>query len=264
MIAWLAMDAALRSEPPHGALAASDGSKGSRGSRGSRRHHALPMAPGKPGTAAGITPGIARSAAVIAACGLLAGCGGLSPVVGHPWVEDRGLALTHEDLLVTVERDAVLVDARLWMRGHGDQPDRELTFPCGAGDSPTAFRVTFRPRGRQAHRLQAEVGQPGGLPTGGGLHVYDIWLPGSMIDGAGGLLRVEYNQRVAQRFHYVLRTGAYWRGTIQRLRVVITDPYHRVGRARVEGMAPQSRRDGTWRWTMNEVEPDDGLEIELR
>src|SRR5689334_2679674 len=96
-----------------------------------------------------------RSASVFAAIALGAGCAAtplrdVRPVLHHPWVEARALALTEETLTLTVRARAVEVDALCTFRPVSDVLDFQMTFPIP------------RPGGR-AEDFAATLEGPGGV-----------------------------------------------------------------------------------------------------
>ena len=183
----------------------------------------------------------------------------------YPWFEDHTLALEHELLLVQVQGAQVLVGARFRFRPLQAQRDRTLTFPLPPPCSDAhGFTATLVGPGREPLRLRTAVATPDILPAGAARQTYEIALPGRALEAHDGTMLVTYAQRCDRAFRYTLRTGAYWAGPIGRLDVALADPAGRVLSATVEGQGPGSVAGTTALWSFVELEPADGLALELR
>ncbi len=207
-----------------------------------------------------------RSLALLAAAALLpSGCGPLGPVLRHPFVEDRTVALAEEDLILTVERDAVVVDALFAFEAHGPPLARTVTFPVGTPGGPAAdFAAWLERPEAPATPLPCRRAAPGALPVGPAGETWDIELPAAVL-APGNRLRVRYRQAPGAELAYVLRTGALWRGPIRRLDVRVDDPTGRVVAATVEDRAADaSPSPGVFLWTFRDLEPRGILRIHLR
>jgi hypothetical protein len=194
----------------------------------------------------------------------VAACAPQGPVLRYPWFEDHTLALEHELLLVRVRDAEVLVGARFRFRPLEAQRDRTLTFPvpppCSDAQGFTAMLVGFA---RAPLVLRTWLAAPDLLPAGDARQTYEIALPGAELEAHGGSLLVTYAQRCERAFRYTLRTGAYWAGPIGRLDVAVEDPAGRLLSATVEGQRPGSVAGRTARWSFVDLEPAEGLALEL-
>lgn len=183
----------------------------------------------------------------------------------YPWIEDRTLALDAETLRVTLGADDVAVDALFTFRAVGAIHDRVVTFPVAAprGGS-VGFAATLE--GHAIEPLSTARSAPGLLPAGEAAETWDIVLPGAALAAHGGALRVRYQQPGRGRFAYTLRTGAYWRGPIRALDVIVEDPEGRAAEVVLEGQR-LSRSGGSglpaFAVRLADVEPREGLVVEM-
>jgi hypothetical protein len=92
---------------------------------------------------------------------------------------------------------------------------------------------------------------------------WELDLDGAALARHGGVLRVRYAQRGRGPFTYVLATGAYWRGSIRRLDVVVNDPERRLVSLAIEGQRLDvgASRHVT---TLFDVEPRSGVRLDTR
>lgn len=193
---------------------------------------------------------------------ILASCApnGLGAVPRYPFIEDRGLALRHETLELDVARDgAVAVSALFQFETRGDERERVMTFPIG---SPRGGAEGFVAElvGSSRASLPAERAVAGALPVGSAVESWDLWVGArALTDNA---LRVRYTQRGSGAFGYVLKSGAYWAGPIERLEVILRDPHARVAAAFIEGRRVALAERETVVTLVN-VEPDEGVRLEL-
>lgn len=200
------------------------------------------------------------------------GCADLGIVARRPWIEDRSLALDAEVLTLRVAPDSVSVDAWFQFRAEGRPRDRTMTFPIaaprGASDD---FAATLE--GSPAPQLLASWrAQPGALPAGDASETWDTDVPGDALAAHEGALRVRYRQRGKGAFAYTLRTGAYWRGPIRTLDVVVEDPERLVERCEIEGVRIErderaeraERGAGGFRVRLVDSEPRGGVALWLR
>ncbi|MBK7583989.1 MAG: hypothetical protein IPI67_27805 [Myxococcales bacterium] len=181
-----------------------------------------------------------------------------------PFVEDRGLGLVDETLTLTVEDDgSVRVAALFHFVASGELRDRVATFPIGAPRGPAReFRAELVGSGRVP--VPTARGAPGGLPMGDFVESWDIWLSGEDLARHDGWLLVRYVQTGNSDFGYVLKSGAYWRGPIGRLRVEVEDPHARLAEVILEGERIEPRGRRRLSLELRDVEPADGVILRFR
>jgi hypothetical protein len=203
-------------------------------------------------------------------------CGACSPigfVPRYPYLEDRDLALADETLTLTVHDDSVEVDALFHFVEKGSSPrspqtaassrDVLMSFPIPPPrGAATEFTATLE-GAIGIERLPISRGTPNGLPAGEAVESIDVLVPGGALRRHGGLLRAKYRQAGRGTFAYTLRTGAYWRGPIGKLVVVVVDSERRVASARLEG-EPMNVGEARVETTLFDVEPRSGITLELR
>jgi hypothetical protein len=191
------------------------------------------------------------------------GCARLGPVPRYPWIEDRSLSLDAETLRVTVRADEVEVDALFFFRAEGTPADRVVTFPVAAPRGGALDFTATLEGPLPLERLPVARAAPGVLPAGEAAETWDIAIPGAALAAHGGVARVRYRQPGRGRFAYTLRTGAYWRGPIRALDVIVDDPDRRAA-VTLEGSrlsrAPDARAFAAH---LADVEPRDGLLLEI-
>lgn len=193
-----------------------------------------------------------------------AGCSGLAPVARYPWIEDRGLALVAEELFLTVAAQEMTVEAVFHFQADEGGRARAATFPIAAPGGPASdFEAVWVGADGRALALAVRHGAEGVLPAGDVVEWYSFELPAGLGTSADAL-RVRYRQPVASEARYVLRTGAYWRGSIGLLRVWISDPEDRILGAWVEGREGTPTGPGILSWTFRDSEPRDGVVVTLR
>jgi hypothetical protein len=185
-------------------------------------------------------------------------------VARYPYVEDRTLALEDETLVLRVAEERVSVDALFHFRAFGDARDRVATFPIGAPRAGAeSFRVTLE--GPAAiERAEARVGAAGALPVGKAVEHWDIFLDGDALARHDGVVRVTYAQPGHGEFTYVLRTGAYWRGPIRRLDVVVEDPARRLVALVIEDRTIDALDEARHVVSLFDVEPRTGIRLVTR
>lgn len=197
---------------------------------------------------------------------LLSSCagGGVGAVPRYPWVEDHGLALAREELVLDVERDgSVRVTADFHFAARASWRDRVMTFPVATPRGATRdFRAELM--GSRPHALPVAPSEPDRLPVGEAAETWDLWVPGAELERHGGWLRVSYAQPGAGSFAYTLKSGAYWSGPIERLEVVLRDPHARVAALWLEGERVPTRGGPRVQVVLVDVEPDEGVRLELR
>jgi hypothetical protein len=193
---------------------------------------------------------------------LVAGCSGLGPVARPPWVEDRSLELHREVLTVAVDRAGATVEARLELRGSGAA--RELAFPIGGATSASGFAALVVRRGEPPRVIEARRGEASILPVGEASESWDIAVPEHALGAEHTELVVRYHQPALESFRYVLLSGAYWAGSIRAFFAQVEDPGRRVTRAELDGAPPHRRSLATLSWALEDYEPRDALELELR
>ncbi len=180
-------------------------------------------------------------------------------------MEDRSLELAAETLTVTVGDGEVLVDALFFFRQAGPLRDRVLTFPVAGPRGPSVGFEAVLEGPVPSEPLLVRPSAPGLLPAGDAAETFDIGLPGEALARHEGVLRVRYRQPGRGAFGYTLRTGAYWRGPIRRLDVVVEDPGRRASGVRLEGAARAPEAGGARYFVrLLDVEPREGLEMEVR
>jgi len=196
---------------------------------------------------------------------VLPACSSLQPVLRYPWVEDRYVSLAGESLVVTVRADDIDVDARLAFRQIDGPPlDRILTFPIpAAGASVRNFFAHAERPGFAPVQLPVSPANPGWLPAGSASQTFDVSVAAELLRGRGSVLRFHYRQTTSGLFRYTLKTGAYWAGPIARLDVLVIDPDQCVAVATVEGRRPDRAQGQTLAWTFLQVEPDQGVALEV-
>ena len=118
--------------------------------------------------------------------------------------------------------------------------------------------------GTSEQRVRVARARPGALPAGEATEHYDIEIPEGTKRQRRLRLRVRYRQAGSQDFQYTLKTGAYWKGPIRELHVLVRDPDALLARATVEGRPPDARAGGQWRWRFANVEPSAGVRLVLR
>lgn len=182
----------------------------------------------------------------------------------YPFVEARELELVHETLTLQVQRDGcVHVSALFHFVPHGPSRDRLLTFPIGTprgGARDFVAELT----GERPRRIPAARGTAGALPMGPSAESWDIWLDGDALDAHSGKLLVRYAQPGAGDFGYVLESGAYWRGPIGHLVLVVDDPHHRVLAVSIEGQRMNTAGRSRVTLELENVEPADAVRLELK
>lgn len=194
----------------------------------------------------------------------LTACSSVALVPRYPFVEDPDLELRHETLTLAVEADgSVRVAALFHFVPHSPARDRLLTFPIGP---PRGGAQGFRAKLLDASpgHVTAARGDPGALPMGDVVESWDIWL-GAQGQGPGeSRLLVEYLQPGGGDFGYVLKSGAYWRGPIGELVLVVSDPHARVAAIQIEGhrIEPLGRR--RVEVALVDLEPNHGVRLELK
>jgi hypothetical protein len=205
------------------------------------------------------------SALLSGACGCLP----LEPVAGPPWVEHASLALEREDLRIVLFDDATArVEADFHLRGDvGGDAIVPMRFPIPPGCAPAG---TLSARVRTDQGVSSEVavrraaaGSGSWLPAGDVAEMWDLDVPAAPF-ATGAVLHVLYAQRCTDRFRYTLSTGAYWRGPIGRLDVLVTDAAQRVSSASVEGQPPHGAREGAFWWSFEDVEPRGEVDLVVR
>jgi hypothetical protein len=204
------------------------------------------------------------SSAVVALC--LTGC--VESAVGFvprfPFAEARDLELVHETLTLEVQRDGcVQVSALFHFVSHGPSKDRLLTFPIGPPRGGARDFVAELP-GHRPRRIPAARGTAGALPMGDTVESWDIWLDGAALEAHSGKLLVRYAQAGAGDFGYVLKSGAYWRGPIGRLVLIVDDPHLRVRALSVEGQRLDTKGSRRVSLEFVGVEPADPVRLELK
>ncbi len=206
-----------------------------------------------------------KSALLVASVALSTGCtsSGLGVVPRYPYVEDRGLALEREVLTLQVERSgSVRVHALFRFIAESAPRDRVATFPIGGPRKVTrGFRATLP--GRDPSRLPVAPGDSGALPMGSAVAHWDIWLDGQALKRHDGWLSVRYEQPGSGDFGYVLKSGAYWRGPIRSLTVILEDPHTRVAALSVEGKRMLVRGRERTSVKLRDVEPKHRIRLEL-
>lgn len=196
-----------------------------------------------------------------------AGCAGdFRPVARFPFVEHASIALEEEVLTLDVHEEEVVVDALFHFGVTQPRGQLVMTFPVapprGASRDFTAWlgRDVARP-------LEARRGEPGILPVGEAAETWDVAVDARALAASGGLLEVRYRQPGRGDFAYVWRTGAYWRGPVRRLDVVVRDPRGLLSSLEIDGVRVEtSRRDGagTLVTSLFDVEPESGLKLHVR
>ncbi len=181
----------------------------------------------------------------------------------YPYVEDRGLTLEREVLTLRVERSgSVRVHALFRFVSESAPRNRIATFPIGGPRKTTrGFRATLP--GRGPCPLAVAPGDAGQLPMGSAVAHWDIWLDGKALERHGGWLSVRYTQPGTGDFGYVLKSGAYWRGPIRSLIVVLEDPHARVAALSVEGRRMLVRGRKRTAVRLRDVEPLEGIRLEF-
>jgi hypothetical protein len=193
------------------------------------------------------------------------GCGLQAPVLRYPWLEDESLGLERQQLAVSVDADRVGVVARFEFRRLGPLRDRGLLFPIPPPcEDVESFSARLAGPEVAPEPLEVWPADPALLPAGQARQAFEIVLPARSLARHDGVLIVSYRQRCAAEFRYALSTGAYWRGPIAQLDVMVQDRSGRVADARVEDRPPHSSRAGRLRWLFEEVEPRGPLEVTLR
>lgn len=189
---------------------------------------------------------------------------GLAVVPRYPYVEDRGLALAHETLTLGVERDgSVRVTALFHFVARGAPRDRVMTFPVARPrGGARGFEAELVGHGPTA--VPVALGEPGALPMGDAVETWDMWVDGAALARSSGRLEVRYTQPGAGDFAYILKSGAYWSGPIERLVVVVADPHARVAAMQVEGRRIELAERRRVSVELLDVEPSDGVRLELR
>lgn len=187
----------------------------------------------------------------------------------RPFVEHAAISLEDERLEIEVHEDEVLVDALFHFAVHGDADDLVATFPVAPPRGPaTRFEARLEPHGAAAAEvLEVTRAAPGALPVGEAIESWDIPMRVGPLVRHGGLLRVRYVQPGRGAFAYLWRTGAYWRGPIRRLDVVLRDPGRRVAEYAIDGHHVATDRragDGTLVTSLFDVEPESGLKLVVR
>jgi hypothetical protein len=205
------------------------------------------------------------TALLAAAAGMLVtACGGLALRPGHPWIEDLSLTLAREVLVLEVLDDRVAVDARFSFEAHGETMDRVMFFPVALpGGEVAGFGALLSGPGAEPLPLPVRPGLPGALPAGQTSQSFDIMVPGEALELHGGELVVRYEQQASCGFGYILRSGAYWRGPIGSLTVLVRDEASRVTSASVEEEPPHRREGGTAAWSWEGLEPRSGVTLLL-
>lgn len=179
----------------------------------------------------------------------------------YPYVEDRSLALVDETLTLSVSEDrTVRVDALFHFVASGRPKSRVATFPIG-GPRGTAHGFLAELAGAEPQQLPVALGTSGALPFGRPVESWDIWIDGDALERHQGRLRVTYEQRGSGQFSYILKSGAYWRGPITRLEVVIDDPHGHLTAVIVEGERAEVRGRPRLRTVLRDVEPRSGVEL---
>ncbi|MCK6536953.1 MAG: hypothetical protein L6Q84_28625 [Polyangiaceae bacterium] len=194
----------------------------------------------------------------------LAGCGSVAPVPYYPFVEDRDLELRYETLTLSVEADgSVRVAALFYFVPHAPARDRLLTFPIGP-PRRGAQGFTAQLLDAEPGHVRVAPGEPGALPMGEAVESWDIWLGAAGQGPNQSRLLVRYAQAGSGDFGYVLKSGAYWRGPIRKLVLVVEDPHQRVAAIEVEGhrVDPAKRRRIVLE--LDALEPNRGVKLELK
>lgn len=194
---------------------------------------------------------------------LVSGCANLVPVSRYPYVEAHDLTLEREELHLTVSHHRLEVLADFWFVGD-TEPERVMTFPIAAPGGPAQGFSARLGMDDSAPPLKTRLGAKGGLPAGSAVEQYDILIPEDVGRTQELRLRVRYVQPGQDQFAYVLKTGAYWNGPIQDLRVLVNDPASLLSFASVEGQPAQEHSGTTWGWRFAEVEPDSGVVLVTR
>jgi hypothetical protein len=193
------------------------------------------------------------------------GCGLQAPVLRYPWLEDESLALERQQLAVSIDAETVDVVARFDFRLVGPARDRGVIFPIPpACEDAESFRARLAGPEIEPEALEVWPADPGLLPEGEAHQAFEIVLPARALARHDGVLIVTYRQRCATLFRYALGAGAYWRGPIAQLDVMVRDRAGRVTEARVGDALPSVARGGRLRWLFEEVEPGGALEVGLR
>ena len=200
----------------------------------------------------------------IALAGLSA-CARLAPVAHDPWIEDRSLELTAEELVLEVGPRDVRVDARFAFTPRGDARAHAMAFAVAArGGSARDFTAELWGEPGHVTRLPSTVGSAAGLPIAAVGETRDFETPAGAFGRPGTWLRVRYSQPAKDGFDYVLRSGAYWAGPIGKLAVVVRDPTRRVVSATVEGRGPDHRESDALTWQFTDLEPREAIRLTLR
>jgi len=195
---------------------------------------------------------------------LVLACGGFAPRLGHPWVEDLSLELAREVLTLEVLDGRVVVDARFSFEAHGGTRDRVMFFPMAPpGGEAMGFRALLSGLDTGPLPLSVRPASPGALLAGQTSQSFDIMVPGEALELHGGELVVRYEQPASCGFGYILRSGAYWRGPIGSLSVLVVDEASRVESASVEGDPPHQREGKTASWSWRGIEPRSGVALVL-
>lgn len=204
--------------------------------------------------------------AVAAVALLSAACSadGMGLLPRYPYVEDHGLSLVHETLSLDVERDgSVSVSALFRFVARGALRDRVMTFPV-AGPRGPARGFAAELVGEKALPLPVAPSEPGHLPMGDAAQTWELWVPGAELARHDGWLRVRYEQPGSGDFAYILKSGAYWSGPIERLEVLVTDPHGRIAALSVEGRRVDVAGRARVAVELTDLEPVHGVRLELR
>ncbi|MBI3204225.1 MAG: hypothetical protein HYZ29_21995 [Myxococcales bacterium] len=194
----------------------------------------------------------------------LVGCSSVALLPRYPFVEDPDLELRHETLTLAVDADgSVRVAALFHFVPHAPARDRLLTFPIGP---PRQGALGF-----SAQLLDAEPGavsvargEAGALPMGDVVESWDIWLGARGQGPSTTRLLVQYVQPGSGDFGYVLKSGAYWRGPIGKLVLVVSDPHARVAAIQIEGHRIEAADRRRVVLELVDLEPNHEVKLELK
>ncbi len=192
------------------------------------------------------------------------GCSlGTVAVLRYPWVEHMGLSLDKETLAVRVGASEVSVEAIFSFGMHGEQVDQRMFFPVPRGAEAGGFRVALAGEGLAPLELETIPGEGPGLSVGEDATFFDVVVPGEPLVAHGGVIDVSYVQQAWCSFSYIIGSGAYWRGPIGELEVMVEDPGGRVEEALVEGEPGCRVGNELIVWRFVDLEPRSGLSMKL-
>ena len=198
----------------------------------------------------------------LAACG----CAGDFRLVPRlPWVEHASIALEDEVLTLDVCEEEVAVEARFHFVVGASAKDLVMTFPIAP---PRGGAIGFGAwLGREETPLEARRAAPGTLPVGRADESWDIPIDVGALAAKGGLLVVRYRQAGRGAFAYLWRTGAYWRGPVRRLDVIVRDRAGRLASLEIDGRPVDTTRrvsDDAVVTSLFDVEPESGIKLHVR